>query len=104
MRCQTRVISRLVRPGDGVADAISPQLVRCVPVWRLVGLDSESRRASRARVKVDQLCSHPIASPGMQPDIDLVDLPGNCRSEEHTSELQSRENLVCRLLLEKKKK
>src|SRR5690606_41960863 len=36
---------------------------------------------------------------------------GNCacscgnpvRSEEHTSELQSRENLVCRLLLEKKK-
>src|SRR5690606_41705956 len=29
---------------------------------------------------------------------------GQLRSEEHTSELQSRENLVCRLLLEKKKK
>src|SRR5690606_41626813 len=29
---------------------------------------------------------------------------GIYRSEEHTSELQSRENLVCRLLLEKKKK
>src|SRR5690606_39364968 len=28
---------------------------------------------------------------------------GQVRSEEHTSELQSRENLVCRLLLEKKK-
>src|SRR5436309_5402151 len=28
---------------------------------------------------------------------------GALRSEEHTSELQSRENLVCRLLLEKKK-
>src|SRR5690606_41808929 len=28
---------------------------------------------------------------------------GSVRSEEHTSELQSRENLVCRLLLEKKK-
>src|SRR5690242_21054357 len=27
-----------------------------------------------------------------------------CRSEEHTSELQSHVNLVCRLLLEKKKK
>src|SRR5690606_41952766 len=27
----------------------------------------------------------------------------DARSEEHTSELQSRENLVCRLLLEKKK-
>src|SRR5690606_41295826 len=30
-------------------------------------------------------------------------LLGDLRSEEHTSELQSRENLVCRLLLEKKK-
>src|SRR5436309_7642533 len=29
--------------------------------------------------------------------------PERRRSEEHTSELQSRENLVCRLLLEKKK-
>src|SRR2546422_2581050 len=28
---------------------------------------------------------------------------GGCRSEEHTSELQSRLHLVCRLLLEKKK-
>src|SRR5215475_11374202 len=35
--------------------------------------------------------SHPTASPARR------------RSEEHTSELQSRENLVCRLLLEKKK-
>src|SRR2546427_4215122 len=33
---------------------------------------------------------------------DLVDGPH--RSEEHTSELQSQSNLVCRLLLEKKKK
>src|SRR2546430_11094499 len=30
--------------------------------------------------------------------------PGSSRSEEHTSELQSQSNLVCRLLLEKKKK
>src|SRR2546427_2774869 len=29
---------------------------------------------------------------------------GTARSEEHTSELQSQSNLVCRLLLEKKKK
>src|SRR2546426_5126788 len=32
------------------------------------------------------------------------DDPGEARSEEHTSELQSPCNLVCRLLLEKKKK
>src|SRR5690606_41053722 len=41
-------------------------------------------------------------------DIELLDGCGGCiagtvaRSEEHTSELQSRENLVCRLLPEKK--
>src|SRR3712207_7661662 len=33
-----------------------------------------------------------------------VDARGARRSEEHTSELQSRQYLVCRLLLEKKKK
>src|SRR2546422_3552801 len=32
------------------------------------------------------------------------DIPSDERSEEHTSELQSRLHLVCRLLLEKKKK
>src|SRR5207302_10477411 len=32
-----------------------------------------------------------------------TDERARARSEEHTSELQSRENLVCRLLLEKKK-
>src|SRR5690606_16038565 len=35
---------------------------------------------------------------------DVVKGRGAQRSEEHTSELQSRENLVCRLLLEKKKR
>src|SRR2546422_4720166 len=34
----------------------------------------------------------------------VIDVAGGCRSEEHTSELQSRLHLVCRLLLEKKKK
>src|SRR2546427_8571477 len=43
-----------------------------------------------------------------QPLQDVVMAPqvraGPSRSEEHTSELQSQSNLVCRLLLEKKKK
>src|SRR5207249_5686743 len=34
----------------------------------------------------------------------IASLPTGLRSEEHTSELQSRFDLVCRLLLEKKKK
>src|SRR5438874_6138869 len=33
----------------------------------------------------------------------FCETPCICRSEEHTSELQSRRDLVCRLLLEKKK-
>src|SRR3712207_8260704 len=33
----------------------------------------------------------------------IPSVPGSSRSEEHTSELQSRQYLVCRLLLEKKK-
>src|SRR5438105_14981191 len=35
--------------------------------------------------------------------VDVVAVVGVFRSEEHTSELQSRVDLVCRLLLEKKK-
>src|SRR5690625_6935509 len=35
--------------------------------------------------------------------VSSVDVPVSRRSEEHTSELQSRGHLVCRLLLEKKK-
>src|SRR3712207_7192715 len=35
--------------------------------------------------------------------LSLLSLELRCRSEEHTSELQSRQYLVCRLLLEKKK-
>src|SRR5690606_41871030 len=45
--------------------------------------------------------AHPLAQFARGAVVALLDLVG--RSEEHTSELQSRENLVCRLLLEKKK-
>src|SRR2546430_13274279 len=37
-------------------------------------------------------------------DAGVKPIPPRPRSEEHTSELQSQSNLVCRLLLEKKKK
>src|SRR5204863_8473148 len=40
----------------------------------------------------------------MASDRSLPTLSESMRSEEHTSELQSRRDLVCRLLLEKKKK
>src|SRR5690606_41463487 len=48
-------------------------------------------------------CDSLLVSGGWTPSLHLFSHTRG-RSEEHTSELQSRENLVCRLLLEKKKK
>src|SRR2546430_9160321 len=44
----------------------------------------------------------PVPSPDLAPLLHRTAFWGS-RSEEHTSELQSQSNLVCRLLLEKKK-
>src|SRR5436309_4119391 len=52
-------------------------------------------RAGRSEGEAGLSVDHPI--PASEP------AAAHGRSEEHTSELQSRENLVCRLLLEKKK-
>src|SRR5207249_9140330 len=52
-------------------------------------------------VKIDEF---PIPTAASSPRSITVGADGNLRSEEHTSELQSRFDLVCRLLLEKKKK
>src|SRR3712207_7893957 len=50
------------------------------------------------------LHGHAVALRQPGPDRSLARQVGVDRSEEHTSELQSRQYLVCRLLLEKKKK
>src|SRR3712207_7669559 len=56
-----------------------------------------ARRVLKARARHPARGRHPSpAAPGGG--------PCDRRSEEHTSELQSRQYLVCRLLLEKKKK
>src|SRR5438270_10575256 len=52
----------------------------------------EFRSCSKSETKASP-CSARMARPSLR-----------SRSEEHTSELQSQSNLVCRLLLEKKKK
>src|SRR3712207_7805648 len=54
-------------------------------------------RGERARVPAGRACAGGLRTP------DGVAVRRG-RSEEHTSELQSRQYLVCRLLLEKKKK
>src|SRR3712207_7278461 len=47
---------------------------------------------------------HRIGAAGVEGRGLVLHHAGGLRSEEHTSELQSRQYLVCRLLLEKKKK
>src|SRR5438874_7617490 len=75
----------LVRGRDGVRDPVGPDLARIVVADRDARLDpGPELEQLGARVAPGELCVR--------------------RSEEHTSELQSRRDLVCRLLLEKKNK
>src|SRR3712207_8050256 len=74
-----RRLTRSVRERDGVADGRAGNLV---VELHLPGRELPRRSLSRR-----------LAGAPTPPD----------RSEEHTSELQSRQYLVCRLLLEKKK-
>src|SRR5690625_5477646 len=61
--------------------------------------DSGNRLASHGVSDLDDILFNAFSSLGRPLDRDLFRL---IRSEEHTSELQSRGHLVCRLLLEKK--
>src|SRR3712207_7442755 len=54
-------------------------------------------------IKIVQVIAHPVKFSYFCRYILLIVYPAVGRSEEHTSELQSRQYLVCRLLLEKKK-
>src|SRR5690606_39694387 len=58
---------------------------------------------SKLQLELSKLlsCSEPDEHWQLDPDFAKRRSVGVVRSEEHTSELQSRENLVCRLLLEK---
>src|SRR5690606_42066889 len=81
-----------------------------------ISLDAFAGRSGALRPEVHALRPHPgqvETARNIRELLEgstLVDIPYHLvprfrtwRSEEHTSELQSRENLVCRLLLEKKK-
>src|SRR5260370_3139220 len=74
-------------------ECISPQIER---QWARFALSLGNRPAFGAI----SLRNSPIASVSQK----RACCPKTRRSEEHTSELQSHLNLVCRLLLEKKKK
>src|SRR3712207_7308479 len=59
--------------------------------------------ADRASELTRQLLTFSRRGLRQREPLDLSDVVAKLRSEEHTSELQSRQYLVCRLLLEKKK-
>src|SRR3712207_6945112 len=69
--------------------------VPCLP-------EVEVRAGTLSKHQRDRQLVDALREVGAQPQGRLVGAAG--RSEEHTSELQSRQYLVCRLLLEKKKK
>src|SRR2546430_10002460 len=88
------VITQLPASLPGQAgDAFSAYRVRNVPPWALKALGAQFQTQYEWYDRVN-----PFYQRGD------FDGDGKARSEEHTSELQSQSNLVCRLLLEKKKR
>src|SRR5690242_21261994 len=75
--------------------ALSVNIHRAEVQHQLV-LDAKTAAVHAQQVAAEQAQAHANA-------IRVQRLEVGCRSEEHTSELQSHVNLVCRLLLEKKK-
>src|SRR5699024_11772893 len=73
--------------------------------WYVI-LDDERSDFAAAKIEKDHGIlkgSTPSGERRLAHDVDFAKEKLNKRSEEHTSELQSRFDLVCRLLLEKKK-
>src|SRR2546422_6251220 len=95
MRCVTvPIVFFFFQAEDGIRDVAVTGVQTCaLPIYRRRrGEVAADGREVERRDRVDEALERPVVH--VVPD----------RSEEHTSELQSRLHLVCRLLLEKKKK
>src|SRR5690606_41564269 len=89
------------RRASDLALAGLPDTTPAVTVNRFCssGLQSIAYAAERIMVgHADAIIAGGVESMSMVPMMGNVIRPNTKRSEEHTSELQSRENLVCRLL------
>src|SRR5690606_41705623 len=74
-----------------------------VPTWKLIATVVQHDQYHAGQIHMQRAILAPSSTPP-PPEGELwKKYCEGFRSEEHTSELQSRENLVCRLLLEKKK-
>src|SRR5438874_9475911 len=72
------------------------------PYTTLFRSGRHSRRSASAKLSLGRCPAAARAAPIISAELSTPTT--SARSEEHTSELQSRRDLVCRLLLEKKKK
>src|SRR5688572_30610308 len=101
-----RAIERITS-GEDISDIRLPELVRayyaCVRGLLELGHDLVIDHAVTARYHAEHLVSavgsHRVIMVGLDPPAEVLVLRERERSEEHTSELQSQSNLVCRLLL-----
>src|SRR5688572_6142496 len=93
--------ARVITLADVFLPPISEEIDNTFPMYVPAGVRRAQERAQRKLKKAELL-----ANQGSE--VVNKSFPGwtvsHERSEEHTSELQSQSNLVCRLLLEKKKR
>src|SRR5260221_8626782 len=87
----TTLFRSVVVPDDSIQQAQES-------LWSTLRVTAEPGGAAAFAALVSKLY---VPRPGER--VGVVLCGGNTRSEEHTSELQSHSDLVCRLLLEKKK-
>src|SRR5690349_22470827 len=89
------LVLALPKPTPVASERFAPVSVTTVPTGPELGVNDVTV-ATALRITTVATAIEPSARPP-------VGLLSPTRSEEHTSELQSRRDLVCRLLLEKKK-
>src|SRR5688572_32753305 len=98
-------VSKCSRPG-GASLRIQPLSARatsCGPPFWAGRLDDRAKSNSVASARCFFVTGFSRFTGFKIPNPANLENPEIMRSEEHTSELQSQSNLVCRLLLEKKK-
>src|SRR5690606_40738575 len=86
--------------GTTVNDVLIANLAGALRAYMLDKGDNPNEKVIRATVPVNLRPLKHAKELGNHFGLVFLNLPIFERSEEHTSELQSRENLVCRLLLE----
>src|SRR5205085_10964118 len=109
-----RILLSFVFDDPATNEIYTLSLHDALPIWRRRRPSARSRRRRQPYAPRAPKCPGsrppagsrpPSARPGRRAcGRGTTRSRGPARSEEHTSELQSQSNLVCRLLLEKKKK